>query len=110
MFNKKGVIVIDKTTTDKSEDDLMMAALDAGAEDFEADEECYTVTTSPEDFSTVREALEGQGIEFLEASVQMVPTTYVALDEKDQERMEKLLDNLDDLDDVMNVYHNSENN
>ena len=110
MFNKKGVIVIDKSTCNQSEDDLMMLALDAGAEDFESDEECYTVTTSPEDFSTVREALESQGIEFLEASIQMVPTTYVALDEKDQERMEKLLDNLDDLDDVMNVYHNSENN
>ena len=109
MFNKKGVIVIDKTTTDKSEDDLMMAALDAGAEDFEADEECYTITTTPEDFSSVRETLEGQGIEFLEAEVQMVPTTYVALDEKAQERMDKLLENLDELDDVMNVYHNSEN-
>ena len=107
---QKGVIVIDKSTCNQSEDDLMMLALDAGAEDFESDEECYTVTTSPEDFSTVREALESQGIEFLEASIQMVPTTYVALDEKDQERMEKLLDNLDDLDDVMNVYHNSENN
>ena len=110
MFNKKGVIVIDKTTTDKSEDDLMMAALDAGAEDFEADEECYTVTTSPEDFSSVREALENEGLEFIEAEVQMVPTTYVALDEKATERMDKLLENLDELDDVMNVYHNSENN
>ena len=110
MFNKKGVIVIDKTTTDKSEDDLMMAALDAGAEDFEADEECYTVTTSPEDFSSVREALENEGLEFIEAEVQMVPTTYVALDEKATERMDKLLENLDELDDAMNVYHNSENN
>ena len=110
MFNKKGVIVIDKTTTDKSEDDLMMAALDAGAEDFEADEECYTVTTSPENFSSVREALENEGLEFIEAEVQMVPTTYVALDEKATERMDKLLENLDELDDVMNVYHNSENN
>ena len=110
MFNKKGVIVIDKTTTDKSEDDLMMAALDAGAEDFEADEECYTVTTSPEDFSSVREALENEGLEFIEAEVQMVPTTYVALDEKATERMDKLLENLDELDGVMNVYHNSENN
>ena len=98
MFNKKGVIVIDKTTTDKSEDDLMMAALDAGAEDFEADEECYTVTTSPEDFSSVREALENEGLEFIEAEVQMVPTTYVALDEKATERMDKLLENLDELD------------
>ena len=110
MFNKKGVMVIDKANCNQSEDDLMMIALDAGAEDFEADEECYTITTTPEDFSKVREALEEQGIEFVEAEVQMVPTTYVALDEKAQERMEKLLDNLDELDDVMNVYHNSENN
>ena len=110
MFNKKGVIVIDKANCPKSEDDLMMIALDAGAEDFESDDECYTITTSPEDFSAVRESLEAEGIEFLEAEVQMVPTTYVTLDEKAQERMEKLLDNLDELDDVMNVYHNSENN
>ena len=110
MFNKKGEMVLDKANCNQSEDDLMMIALDAGAEDFEADEECYTLTTTPEDFSKVREALEEQGIEFVEAEVQMVPTTYVALDEKAQERMEKLLDNLDELDDVMNVYHNSENN
>lgn len=110
MFNKKGVLIIDKAETELSEDDIMMLALDAGAEDFEADEEIYTVTTSPEDFSKVREALENEGLSFVEASVQMVPTTYVTLDEKAQERMEKLLDNLDELDDVMNVYHNSENN
>ena len=110
MFNKKGVMVVDKAECKQSEDDLMMIALDAGAEDFEADEECYTITTTPEDFSKVREALEEQGIEFVEAEVQMVPTTYVALDEKAQERMDKLLENLDELDDVMNVYHNSENN
>ena len=110
MFNKKGVLIIDKAETELSEDDIMMLALDAGAEDFEADEEIYTVTTSPEDFSKVREALENEGLSFVEASVQMVPSTYVTLDEKAQERMEKLLDNLDELDDVMNVYHNSENN
>lgn len=110
LFSKKGVIVIDKTTTNLSEDDMMMLALDSGAEDFEATDECYEITTAPEDFSKVREALEAQGIEFLEAEVQMVPTTYVALDEKAQERMDKLLENLDELDDVMNVYHNSENN
>ena len=88
----------------------MMLALDAGAEDFESDEECYTITTEPDDFSKVREALEAEGIEFLEAEVQMVPTTYVALDEKGQERVDKRLENLDEVDDVMNVYHNSENN
>ena len=110
MFDQKGQIIVAKEDCDMDADDLMMIALDAGAEDFEADEECYTLTTTPEDFSSVREALEGQGIEFLEAEVQMVPTTYVALDEKAQERMDRLLENLDELDDVMNVYHNSENN
>ena len=65
-----------------SEDDLMLLALDSGAEDFEAEEEVYQITTAPEDFSSVREKLEAQGLEFLEAEVQMVPTTYVALDEK----------------------------
>ena len=106
LFSKKGVIVIDKTTTDLSEDDMMMLALDNGAEDFEASDECYEITTSPEDFGKVREALEAQGIEFLEAEVQMVPSTYISLDEKDGEKMQRLIDNLEDLDDVMNVYHN----
>ena len=108
LFNKKGIIVIDKTKTSMSEDDIMLLVLDKGAEDFSADEECYEIVTAPEDFSNVREALEEEGIEFEEAEVQMVPTTTVALDEKSSEKMQRLLDNLDDLDDVMNVYHNWE--
>ena len=110
LFHKKGIMVVDKTETNLSEDDLMMLALESGAEDFETEEECYTITTDPSDFSTIREKLEEAGINFVEAEVQMVPTTYVTLDEKGQEKMERLLENLDDLDDVMNVYHNSENN
>ena len=108
LFSKKGVIVIDKTTTDLSEDDMMMLALDSGAEDFEATDECYEITTAPEDFSKVREALEAQGIEFLEAEVQMVPSTYIQLSENDAPKMQRLIDMLEDLDDVMNVYHNWE--
>ena len=108
MFNKKGVIVIDRTTTDMSEDDMMMLALDSGAEDFEASNEYFEITTTPETFSAVREGLEEKGIEFLQAEVQMVPSTYIKLDEKDAERMQKLIDRLEDLDDVMNVYHNWE--
>ena len=108
LFSKKGVIVIDRTTTDMSEDDMMMLALDSGAEDFEATDECYEITTSPEDFAKVREALEEKGLEFLQAKVQMVPSTYISLDEKDGEKMQRLIDNLEDLDDVMNVYHNWE--
>ena len=108
IFNKKGVIVIEKASTDMEEDDLMMLALDAGAEDFEAEEEIYQVTTEPSDFTAVREKLEEAGLTFLEAEVQMVPSTTVELDEKGQEKMERLIDRLDELDDVMNVYHNWE--
>ena len=108
MFNKKGVIVIDKTKTNLSEDELMLLAIDNGAEDFNVEEECYEITTEPSDFTQVREALEAEGIEFVEAEVQMITTTYVALDEKASERMQRLIDNLEDLDDVMDVYHNWE--
>lgn len=106
MFDKKGVIVIDRTTTDFSEDDMMMLALDNGAEDFRADDECYEITTAPSDFSKVREALEEKGLEFIEAEVQMVPTNTIELDDSASEKMQRIIDNLEDLDDVMNVYHN----
>lgn len=108
MFEKKGVIIIEKVNCSLSEDDLMMQALEFGAEDFESDDDVYEVTTAPSDFSEVRESLEGLGIEFLEASVQMVPSTTVKLDESSAEKMTRLIDNLNDLDDVMNVYHNWE--
>ena len=108
MFNKKGVIVIEKETCNMEEDELMMLALDAGAEDFKVDEEIYEIITEPSDFDAVREKLEESGLEFLEASVQMVPTTTVKLDEKGIEKMERLLERLEELDDVSNVYHNWE--
>ena len=82
------------------EDDLMMLALDAGAEDFSSDENCYEITTAPADFSSVRDALEEAGLEFIEAEVQMVPTTTVQLDEKGVEKMERLIERLEELDDV----------
>ena len=106
MFNKKGVIVIEKESTNMSEDDLMMLALDAGAEDFQTLDEVYEITTDPSNFSEVREKLEAESLEFLEADVQMVPTTTVKLDEKASEKMERLIENLEDLDDVSNIYHN----
>lgn len=108
MFNKKGVIVIDKSSTDMDEDELMMIALEAGAEDFVSEEEIYEITTEPSDFIAVREKLEELGLEFLEAEVQMIPTTTVVLDEKGVEKMERLIDRLDELDDVANIYHNWE--
>ena len=108
MFSQKGVIVIEKENCSISEDDLMMQVLELGAEDFTAEENVYEIITAPSDFSAIREELEKQGLEFLEAEVQMVPSTTVALDEKGAEKMEKLIDRLNDLDDVMNVYHNWE--
>jgi len=108
MFNKKGVIVIEKASTTIEEEELMMLALDSGAEDFEVSEEVYEITTDPSNFSEVREKLEESGLTFLEAEVQMVPTTTVVLDQSGQEKMERLIDRLDELDDVMNIYHNWE--
>ena len=108
MFDQKGLIVIEKENCKLEEDDLMMIALEAGAEDFESEEEVYEIKTAPSDFSSVREKLEAEGIEFLEASVQMVPQTTVVLDEHGAEKMERLIEKLEELDDVMNVYHNWE--
>ena len=108
LFNKKGVIVIEKASTSMEEDDLMMLAIDAGAEDFQSYEEVYEITTEPANFAEVREKLEQSGLEFLEAEVQMVPTTTITLDEKGAEKMERLINNLEDLDDVSNIYHNWE--
>lgn len=106
MFQGKGEIVIEKE--DKDEDEIMMLALDAGAEDFVSEEEVFIVTTTPEDFGTVREALEAEGIEFLEAAVKMIPDTYTEINEDDAKKFQKMLDLLDDDDDVQEVYHNAE--
>ncbi len=108
MFEKKGVIVIEKASTSLSEDDLMLIAIDAGAENFESSEEVYEITTAPDDFSKVREELEKNNISFLEADVQMVPNMYNTLDEDGARKMGLLLEHLDELDDVIEVYHNWE--
>ena len=108
LFNKKGIIVIEKENCKLDEEELMMLAIESGAEDFEVEEEVYQITTEPGDFSSVLEKLQEEGLTFLEAGVQMVPTTYVALDENAGEKMQRLIDNLEDLDDVSEVYHNWE--
>ena len=108
LFEKKGVIVIEKSSTDLSEDDLMLLALDNGAENLESDEDIYEITCNPSDFSTLREALENNGLTFAEAEVQMVPNTYVSLDENGTRKMELLIEKLEDLDDVIEIFHNWE--
>ncbi len=107
MFDTKGLIVIDKEEIDMDDDELMMIALDAGAEDFAVEEDSYEITTMPDDIGAVREALEAAGIPMVSAEVTMIPQTYTELtNEEDIKKMNKLLDLLDDDDDVQNVYHN----
>ena len=107
MFDKKGEIVIDREEVEMDADELMMIALDAGAEDFEEEEDAFTVYTSPDDFSTVREALERAGIPMASANVSMIPQTYVELSSEDAVKdLNRILDMLDDDDDVQEVYHN----
>lgn len=109
MFDKKGQIIIDKEECDMDADELMMLALDAGAEDFVEEDDCYEVYTDPDEFSVVREALEKEGIAMAEAEVTMIPQTYVSLTEETAvKNLQKTLDLLEDDDDVQYVYHNWE--
>ena len=107
MFDKKGEIIIDKEETDMDPDTLMMLALDCGAEDFEEEEDSYTVYTSPDDFSAVREALEKEKIPMASAGVSMIPQNYIKLESEELVKdLNRILDMLDDDDDVQEVYHN----
>jgi YebC/PmpR family DNA-binding regulatory protein len=107
MFDKKGQIIIDKEECEMDADELMMLALDAGAEDFSEEEDCYEILTDPDSFSGVREVLEQEGIVMAEAEVTMIPQNYVSLtDEEDIKRFNRILDFLDADDDVQAVYHN----
>ena len=107
MFDRKGQIIIDKEECEMDADDLMMIALDAGAEDFNEEEDCFEVLTSPDDFEAVRSALEAENIPMAEAEVTMIPQNYVELSaDEDITNINRILDLLDDDDDVQQVYHN----
>ena len=107
MFEQKGQIIIERG--DKDEDEAMMIALDAGASDFEADEEYFEILTEPNDFTAVREKLEAAGFRFESAELTMIPQTYTRLtNPEDIEKMEKLLERLEDHDDVQSIWHNWE--
>ena len=106
-FDRKGVIVINNEDEELDEETVMMDALDAGAEDIEADGPVFEVTTDPDSFNDVVKALEAKGYTFASAEIEMVPQNYVTMSsEEDVKSMEKLLDMLDDNDDVQNVWHN----
>ena len=107
MFDKKGQIIIDKEECEMEADDLMMLALDAGAEDFSDADDSFEITTAPEDFDAVHKALEEQNIPMASAEVTMIPQNYVELtDETAVKNLQRTLDLLDEDDDVQAVYHN----
>ncbi|MBE5854049.1 MAG: YebC/PmpR family DNA-binding transcriptional regulator [Lachnospiraceae bacterium] len=107
MFDKKGQIFIDKEECDLDADSMMMAALDAGADDVKEDEDSFEILTDPDELEKVREALEAQGIKMVSADVNMIPQNYVELTDSDAiKQLNRTLDLLDEDDDVQAVYHN----
>ena len=109
-FDKKGVIVINNEDEDLDEDAVMMDALEAGADDVEKDGEVFEVTTDPDAFQQVFDALEKAGYQFVSAQVEMVPQNYISVtDEGDRKNLNKMLEMFEDNDDVQNVWHNWEN-
>ena len=107
MFDKKGQIIIDREECDMEFDDLMMTALDAGADDIAEEEDSFEVLTDPDALETVRRGLEEAGIPMVSAEVTMLPQNYVTLtDETAVKNINRILDILEDDDDVQNVYHN----
>ena len=107
MFDKKGQIIVDKEECEMDPDDLMMLALDAGAEDFAEEEDSFEILTDPDSFSQVRQTLEEKGIPMAQAEVTMIPQTYVTLTDEDAVKsLQRTLDLLDEDDDVQATYHN----
>lgn len=107
MFDKKGQIIIDKEECDMDADELMMIALDGGAEDFNEEEDSFEILTDPDELENVRKALEDAGVAYISADVNMIPQNYVELtDENAIKCLQRTLDLLDEDDDVQAVYHN----
>ena len=108
MFDERGVLVVEREPG-SDEDEMMMIALDAGAEDVKVEEDVFEILTAPADFSTVRENLEKQGFSFLSAEVQKIPQNTVEVTDPDTiQKIQKMLDLLEENDDVQNVYHNAD--
>jgi len=108
MFERKGVLVIGRDTS-ADEDTLMMQAIDAGAEDFISEDDYFEVTTDPDSFSQIRESLEKEGYQFLEAELEWVPTTYTKISDPESiKKLERLIDALEENDDIQYVWHSWE--
>lgn len=107
MFDTKGVIGIEKKAG-MDDDEMMMLALDAGADDFDVDDNYYEITTSVDKFAAVRDAIAAAGIEYASAELDRIPQNTIRLEAEDRDKLLKMLDAFEDNDDVQNVYHNAE--
>ncbi|MCZ2258397.1 YebC/PmpR family DNA-binding transcriptional regulator [Sporosarcina sp. G11-34] len=107
MFDRKGRMFIERTE-ETDEDAVMMAALEAGAEDIESTEEGFEIVTTPTDFLQVKASLEAEGIEFISADIEMIPSMYTAVTEEHEEKFDNMIEMLEDDEDVQDVYHNAE--
>ena len=105
MFNKKGLIVIDGEGLE--EDDLMLLALDAGADDVQSDDGVFEIYTLPQNYTAVRENLEKQGLKILSSDIEMIPENYITPEESAIPKILNLIDRLEENDDVQNVFHNA---
>ncbi|MBO4478779.1 MAG: YebC/PmpR family DNA-binding transcriptional regulator [Clostridia bacterium] len=105
MFSKKGLIVVDAEGLD--EDDLMLLALDAGADDVKSEEDVYEIYTLPQNYTAVRENLEKQGLKILSSDIEMIPENYITPEESAIPKILNLIDRLEESDDVQNVFHNA---
>ncbi|AOL35304.1 YebC/PmpR family DNA-binding transcriptional regulator [Geobacillus thermoleovorans] len=106
LFERKGLLVIDREQHNVDEDELLLLAIEAGAEEMETTDESFEIYTAPESFETVKDELEQQGFTFASAEITMIPQTYTTLEGDDLKKMLKLIDTLEDDDDVQEVYHN----
>jgi YebC/PmpR family DNA-binding regulatory protein len=106
MFDRKGILLIDRDAFSIDEDEMMMQALEAGAEDFEATDEFYEIITDPNDFSAVRDALLAAEISFIKAELTYIPQMQTAIPEESYKNMNRMLDAMEENDDIQNVYHN----
>ncbi|MGG1686227.1 YebC/PmpR family DNA-binding transcriptional regulator [Pseudalkalibacillus sp. NRS-1564] len=110
LFNRKGLLVIDRSENDLDGDELMLQVIEAGAEEMETNEDAYEIYTDPQEFQDVKHQLQASGLSFSSTEVTMIPETYAPLEEEDGLHMLKLIDMLEDNDDVQDVYHNAEIN
>ncbi|WP_044894666.1 YebC/PmpR family DNA-binding transcriptional regulator [Bacillus alveayuensis] len=106
LFDRKGLLVIAREGLDIDEDDMLLQAIEAGAEEMETTDEAFEIYTAPENFEEVKNKLAESGFEFAQAEITMIPQTYTTLTGDDLTKMLKLIDTLEDDDDVQEVYHN----